>query len=230
MPTPAIRPSTTSPSIQVPVNPSAPKPASARSVTGPENSVSKKSCSGAATVVVIWNTSHITARNSSGPQTGARATRSTRSDSVAGSSPSVRDAASRTDATQPNRSSARSRSSAQHGCGRGRGSGSSRTRPTASSSAARPSRRRGSRPTTGQPSAVPRAAASSAMPWRSAMSRMVSATTTRCGCSRTWATRCRLRARWAASASTTTTSGRSSGSDSSRSRVRASSGDSGSRE
>lgn len=54
------------------LKPMASSPARAQSLKGPETSVSTPSCSGAATVVVIWKTAHITAKNSNGPATASR--------------------------------------------------------------------------------------------------------------------------------------------------------------
>ena len=70
MPTPPMRPSTSRPVMRGWLKPMASSPARAQSLKGPETSVSTPSCSGAATVVVIWKTAHITAKNSNGPATG----------------------------------------------------------------------------------------------------------------------------------------------------------------
>ena len=70
MPTPPMRPSTSRPVMRGWPKPMASSPARAQSLKGPETSASRPSWRGAATVVVIWKTTHITARNSSGPTTG----------------------------------------------------------------------------------------------------------------------------------------------------------------
>ena len=93
MPTPPMSPSTTSPVGTGPPSPTASMPERTQSETGPVTSDSSPSCRGAATTVVIWKTTHITPRNSSGPAKELRATRSMRSDQVTRAPRSVVEAA-----------------------------------------------------------------------------------------------------------------------------------------
>ncbi len=245
MPTPAIRPFTTNSCAQLPPSPTAWNSHVAPRVTGPENSVPSPSCSGTATVVVSSKTHHITARNSRGPATRAVAQRSMRSVTVtrtpsrtsvarpaARSIQAKRSSATANSASSPatSRGSSRGppRTPSDGGTGRAAGTGASSAWSTAAATPSMPSRRRGSSSTTGTPSSRCRAEADTSIPRRVATSAMVRATTRRCGCSRSWATRYRLRARCAASATTTTTSGRSSA-PTSNSEVSASSGECASR-
>ena len=213
---------------------------------GPETRASSASCSGAATTVVIWNTSHMTARKSSGPTTGAVATRSRRSLHVGAVERSDERTVAIAACTHRKRSSSSANGSSASGpsaSGPSAGEpcmvpgGRSRTRAggadwARASATARPStatseRRRGSTATTGTPSAVCKAEGSTSMPRRAATSSIVRATTTRCGCSRIWASTYRQRARFDASTTAMTRSGRVSTGASSRSRVSSSSGDTG---
>ena len=92
-------------------------------MTGPLKNQSSACCSGAATVVVSWNTAHIAARKSSGPHTDDSATRSKRSDQRTRRS-SVRWTATDTASSiQVNRSSARSNSPVTGGRGNAVGAG-----------------------------------------------------------------------------------------------------------
>ena len=190
MPTPAIRPSTNSPCSQPSASPTAASRAVAPSETGPLNSESSASWNGAATVMVTWNTTHITPRKSSGPITGAVAQRSIRSDRLARAAPASVVAEVTAAAIQPKRSSSAARESAVASV-RARAGSSSLPSPerTVAASASSPVRRRGSMPTTGQPSACASAPGSTVMPRRAATSSMVRATTTRWLRSRTCETR-----------------------------------------
>ena len=255
IPTPAIRPSTTNPSTRLPPRPIAPSARSAAVVTGPVKKASSAPCRGAAALVVSVKMPHITARNSSGPTTGAVTQRSTRSVHVRRTSWLRVVAACVVSVTQANSASAwaRSSSAASVSCssarsvtahdvqsagqasqhppnpgsmsGRGRGPAS-----TSATAAARPvtSRRRGSSRTTGTPSRSDSARSSMLTPRRAATSVIVTATTTRTGSSRTCAASTSERARCAPSQAITTASTRSVSCSSSA--VRASSGDCGSKE
>ena len=82
IPTPPMRPSMTKDWTHVPPRPTAVSTEMAAELTGPAKKLSRASCRGAATVVVSWNTIHITARKMMGPTQGAVAQRSILSDQV----------------------------------------------------------------------------------------------------------------------------------------------------
>ena len=226
IPTPAMSPLVTSPVTTGLATPRACSSAVAPSVTGPEKRESRRSCSGAATVVVIWKTAHMTAAKTSGPPIRLSTTRSSRSLAVRRTCADRTTARPTAASTQPKRSSAASKSSSPSGWDRGTGGVALSRSVTSAARRSEPMRRRGSRPTTGAPTASAKAAASTRTPRAAATSSMVKAMTTRTSISRSWPARYRLRVRWVASATTTTTSGRSHGGTSTISaRVSSSSGD-----